>query len=99
MITHDARRSLSRGNNPVPSPWLATPHAPAVEPLHPPAAVRTSLHSLAPEPPAISEELVHLRTVTTCQRRLSHANRQGADQTIGNADRLAATLYDGHHSE
>jgi hypothetical protein len=24
MITHDARRSLSRGNNPVPSPWLAT---------------------------------------------------------------------------
>jgi hypothetical protein len=23
MITHDARRSLSRGNNPVPSPWLA----------------------------------------------------------------------------
>ena len=21
MITHDARRSLSRGNNPVPSPW------------------------------------------------------------------------------
>jgi len=29
MITHDARRSLSRGNNPVPSPWLATRHAPA----------------------------------------------------------------------
>jgi len=27
MITHDARRSLSRGNNPVPSPWLATPPA------------------------------------------------------------------------
>ena len=28
MITHDARRSLSRGNNPVPSPWQATkePH-------------------------------------------------------------------------
>jgi hypothetical protein len=25
MITHDARRSLSRGNNPVPSPWQATP--------------------------------------------------------------------------
>jgi hypothetical protein len=24
MITHDARRSLSHGNNPVPSPWLAT---------------------------------------------------------------------------
>ena len=24
MITHDARRSLPRGNNPVPSPWLAT---------------------------------------------------------------------------
>jgi hypothetical protein len=24
MITHDARRSLTRGNNPVPSPWLAT---------------------------------------------------------------------------
>jgi hypothetical protein len=24
MITHDARRSLSRGNNPVPSPWQAT---------------------------------------------------------------------------
>ena len=24
MITHDARRSLARGNNPVPSPWLAT---------------------------------------------------------------------------
>ena len=24
MITHDARRSLSRGNNPVTSPWLAT---------------------------------------------------------------------------
>ena len=24
MITHDARRSLSRGNNPVPSRWLAT---------------------------------------------------------------------------
>jgi hypothetical protein len=24
MITHDTRRSLTRGNNPVPSPWLAT---------------------------------------------------------------------------
>jgi hypothetical protein len=24
MITHDARWSLSRGNIPVPSPWLAT---------------------------------------------------------------------------
>ena len=24
MITHDARRSLSRGKNPVPSPWQAT---------------------------------------------------------------------------
>ena len=24
MITHDARRSLSRGNNPVQSPWQAT---------------------------------------------------------------------------
>ena len=24
MITHDARRSLPRGNNPVPSPWQAT---------------------------------------------------------------------------
>jgi len=24
MITHDTRRSLSHGNNPVPSPWLAT---------------------------------------------------------------------------
>ena len=24
MITHDAGRSLPRGNNPVPSPWLAT---------------------------------------------------------------------------
>ena len=24
MITHDARRSLSRGNNPVPSPWQAS---------------------------------------------------------------------------
>ena len=24
MITHDAGRSLSRGQNPVPSPWLAT---------------------------------------------------------------------------
>jgi hypothetical protein len=24
MITRDARRSLSRGNNPVPSPWQAT---------------------------------------------------------------------------
>ncbi len=24
MITQDARRSLSRGNNPVPSPWQAT---------------------------------------------------------------------------
>jgi hypothetical protein len=24
MITHDARRSLPHGNNPVPSPWLAT---------------------------------------------------------------------------
>jgi hypothetical protein len=24
MITHDTRRSLPRGNNPVPSPWLAT---------------------------------------------------------------------------
>jgi hypothetical protein len=24
MITHDTRRSLSRGNNPVPSPWQAT---------------------------------------------------------------------------
>ena len=23
MITHDARRSLSRDNNPVPSPWEA----------------------------------------------------------------------------
>ena len=24
MITHDARWSLSRGKNPVPSPWQAT---------------------------------------------------------------------------
>jgi hypothetical protein len=24
MITHDTRRSLSRGKNPVPSPWQAT---------------------------------------------------------------------------
>ena len=30
MITHDARRSLSRGNNPVPSPWLATAVVPVV---------------------------------------------------------------------
>ena len=27
MITHDARRSLSRGNNPVLSPWQATRRA------------------------------------------------------------------------
>jgi len=25
MITHNARRSLSSGNTPVPSPWQATP--------------------------------------------------------------------------
>ena len=53
MITHDARRSLSRGNNPVPSPWLATAgifelhgsrlRPPAVRPAglsHPPLLTR-----------------------------------------------------------
>lgn len=31
MITHDARRSLSCGNNPVPSPWLATASSPSLD--------------------------------------------------------------------
>ena len=31
MITHDARWSLSRGNIPVPSPWLATRSATLVD--------------------------------------------------------------------
>jgi hypothetical protein len=30
MITHDARWSLTRGKNPVPSPWQATARTPAV---------------------------------------------------------------------
>ena len=34
MITLDARRSLSRGNNPVPSTWLATPFGHAGTRLH-----------------------------------------------------------------
>jgi hypothetical protein len=55
MITHDARRSLSRGKNPVPSPWQATPgHVPIPRRtrsapqlpghMHHPAA-RTDCHS------------------------------------------------------
>jgi hypothetical protein len=78
MITHDARRSLSRGNNPVPSPWQATAPAAAARttPLITPSSSARAIHPRGPlRNPA--RKVSQIATMATIQPSPEHGVNGG----------------------